>query len=115
MRVWTSMNSEYFHTLVAFNLLIGPSYEFGGPLGVSAMMIGFPILMYYCWICLRFYNGALVHPESFGDVGAFLGRMWVHVREVLRTIFSARTLADISIGRVSYLARFSNLHWLNHL
>ena len=26
-------------------------YEFGGPIGVTAMMLGFPALMYYMWIC----------------------------------------------------------------
>jgi hypothetical protein len=59
-----------------------PSYEFGGPWGVTAMMIGFPILMYYLWICLWFYDGALVTPTSIDDIVPFLQRMWVHVRDV---------------------------------
>ncbi|CUA70663.1 delta24(24(1))-sterol reductase [Rhizoctonia solani] len=54
-------------------------YEFGGPSGVAAMMVFFPLMMYYFWICLRFYNGSLVHPESFRDIGPFLGRMWTHI------------------------------------
>ncbi|CAG8547896.1 8142_t:CDS:2 [Paraglomus brasilianum] len=37
-------------------------FEFGGPLGVTAMMIGFPPLMYYLWGCLNFYGGAIVSP-----------------------------------------------------
>jgi delta24(24(1))-sterol reductase len=32
-------------------------FEFGGSLGVSAMMIGFPLLMYYMWIGATFYSG----------------------------------------------------------
>lgn len=54
------------------------TYEFGGPLGVTAMMLGFPVLMYYFWICLWYYDGALVHPTSLADVGPFLHRMWAH-------------------------------------
>lgn len=46
------------------------------------MMIGFPILMYYLWICLWFYDGKLVHPTSIDDIGPFLSRMWEHVRKV---------------------------------
>lgn len=36
-------------------------YEFGGPVGVTAMMIGFPALFYYLYACLFFYDG------KFGD------------------------------------------------
>ncbi|KAI5194245.1 sterol reductase/lamin B receptor [Aureobasidium subglaciale] len=31
--------------------------EFGGAIGVSGMMIGFPLLMYYMWIGATFYSG----------------------------------------------------------
>ncbi|CAJ0645924.1 5360_t:CDS:2 [Entrophospora sp. SA101] len=37
-------------------------FEFGGPWGVTAMMIGFPILMYYLWGCLQFNRGRLESP-----------------------------------------------------
>jgi delta24(24(1))-sterol reductase len=57
-------------------------YEFGGPWGVTAMMTGFPILMYYLWICLWFYDGQLVRPSSLDDIQPFLQRMWAHVRDV---------------------------------
>jgi delta24(24(1))-sterol reductase len=33
--------------------------EFGGAVGVSCMMIGFPLLMYYMWIGATFYSGHL--------------------------------------------------------
>lgn len=46
------------------------------------MMIGFPILMYYLWICLWFYDGQLVGPSSVDDIQPFLQRMWAHVRDV---------------------------------
>ncbi|KAK3044372.1 hypothetical protein LTS18_001454, partial [Coniosporium uncinatum] len=32
-------------------------FEFGGPLGVTALMIGFPALMYYMWIGATYYDG----------------------------------------------------------
>ena len=58
------------------------SYEFGGPWGVLAIMTGFPVLMYYLWICLVFYDGQLVHPTSVDDIKPFLWRMWEHIRVV---------------------------------
>ncbi len=45
-------------------------------------MTGFPVLMYYLWICLWFYDGKLVHPTSVEDFKPFLLRMWDHVRVV---------------------------------
>ncbi|KAL1747629.1 ergosterol biosynthesis ERG4/ERG24 [Schizophyllum fasciatum] len=57
------------------------TYEFGGPWGVFALMTGFPLLMYYLWICLWFYDGKLVHPTSVNDIlPFFLQRMWTHIR-----------------------------------
>lgn len=47
------------------------------------MMIGFPILMYYLWICLWFYDGQLTHPKSVDDIVPFLERMWMHVKTVI--------------------------------
>ncbi|OJJ50224.1 hypothetical protein ASPZODRAFT_110438 [Penicilliopsis zonata CBS 506.65] len=38
-------------------------FEFGGPLGVSLVMLGFPILMYYMYIGATIYNGHLPLPE----------------------------------------------------
>ncbi|KZP01435.1 ERG4/ERG24 ergosterol biosynthesis protein [Calocera viscosa TUFC12733] len=57
------------------------SWEFGGPPGVTAMIFGFPVLMYYLWICLSFYGGQMAHPESVDDIVPFLGRMWEHVKQ----------------------------------
>ncbi|KAA8647839.1 hypothetical protein EYZ11_003622 [Aspergillus tanneri] len=36
--------------------------EFGGSLGTLALMIGFPLLMYYMWIGTTYYNGKLPLP-----------------------------------------------------
>ncbi|OWZ69186.1 hypothetical protein AYX15_00036 [Cryptococcus neoformans] len=54
-------------------------YEFGGPVGVLAMMLGFPLLMYYLWICLWYYQGSFVYPTSVDDIGPFFHRMWEHI------------------------------------
>jgi hypothetical protein len=45
-------------------------------------MTGFPTLMYYLWICLVFYDGQLVFPNSTDDIVPFFGRMWEHIRVV---------------------------------
>ena len=39
-------------------------FEFGGSWGVSAMMIGFPILMWYMWIGATYYDGHLPLPQQ---------------------------------------------------
>ena len=41
-------------------------FEFGGSWGVSAMMIGFPLLMWYMWIGATYYDGHLPLPKK-GD------------------------------------------------
>lgn len=33
-------------------------YEFGGPVGVIGMMTFFPLLFYYLYVCLYFYDGS---------------------------------------------------------
>ena len=53
--------------------------EFGGPWSVVGIMTASHVILYYLWIAWRYYGGALVHPESVSDLGAFLGRMWEHV------------------------------------
>jgi Delta24(24(1))-sterol reductase len=39
-------------------------YEFGGPIGVTAMMIGFPILMWYMWLGATYYDGHFPQPRE---------------------------------------------------
>jgi delta24(24(1))-sterol reductase len=56
--------------------------EFGGPLGCLCIMLLSPVLMYYFWACLEYYQGALQYPGSQGvpeGLVEFLGRMWDHI------------------------------------
>jgi delta24(24(1))-sterol reductase len=39
------------------------------------------LMLDYLWICLWFYQGALVHPTSISDTLPFLHRMWDHAVE----------------------------------
>ena len=50
-------------------------FEFGGPLGVSAMMVGFPLLMYYMWIGATFYNGKFPLPTQDQSIREFLSHL----------------------------------------
>ncbi|KAJ2304929.1 C-24(28) sterol reductase, partial [Coemansia sp. RSA 2706] len=50
-------------------------YEFGGPVGAAAMMVGFPVLMAYQFLCVYDNNGHFLGPSSLGDTGAWIGRM----------------------------------------
>ena len=82
---WTNMTRNYSFASGCFNMLTERStysFEFGGPWGVTAMMVGFPMLMYYLWICLWFYDGQLVFPKSVDGIHPFLHEMWTHVRDV---------------------------------
>ncbi|KAJ9156618.1 Delta(24(24(1)))-sterol reductase [Pleurostoma richardsiae] len=50
-------------------------FEFGGSFGVLAMMIGFPILMWYMWIGATYYNGKFptrAPGQSWEDFGKHL-------------------------------------------
>ncbi|ANZ75145.1 BA75_03259T0 [Komagataella pastoris] len=51
-------------------------YDFGGPIGVTAMMLGFPLLMYYMWISAEFYHGALAWPEPDQSWPQFLAHLY---------------------------------------
>jgi Delta24(24(1))-sterol reductase len=48
-----------------------PHFEFGGTPGVTAMMIGFPLLMYYMWIGATYYNGKPPLPQKGESMGHF--------------------------------------------
>lgn len=39
-------------------------FEFGGSFGVLAIMIGFPLLMYYMWIGATYFDGKAPTPDS---------------------------------------------------
>ncbi|QPG95463.1 hypothetical protein C2857_000759 [Epichloe festucae Fl1] len=53
-------------------------FEFGGSLGTLALMIGFPLLMWYMWIGAIYYNGKLPLPEE-GETWLAFGRHLAHV------------------------------------
>lgn len=56
-------------------------YEFGGPVGVCAMMIGFPCLMYYFWVCLEYHQGRLIHPSSLTQVKPWIvNEIWNKIK-----------------------------------
>ncbi|KAI9684706.1 MAG: C-24(28) sterol reductase [Trizodia sp. TS-e1964] len=47
-------------------------FEFGGSLGVTVMMVGFPLLMWYMWIGATYYDGHLPLPEEAQSIQDFL-------------------------------------------
>ncbi|SCU87484.1 LAMI_0D06238g1_1 [Lachancea mirantina] len=51
-------------------------YEFGGKLGVVGMMIGFPLLMWYMWICAEFYHGTIALPAEGQSWPQFVGHLY---------------------------------------
>ena len=60
----TSLSSaqEQEHKIMSSDASKVVDYEFGGPWGVSALMIGFPLLMSYLYICLATNHGHLENP-----------------------------------------------------
>ncbi|KAK5201536.1 C-24(28) sterol reductase [Cryomyces antarcticus] len=55
-----------------------PHFEFGGSWGVSAMMIGFPLLMWYMWIGATYYDGKFPTPapgQSYAEFVKSMGRL----------------------------------------
>jgi Delta24(24(1))-sterol reductase len=56
-------------------------YEFGGPAGVTAMMLGFPILMWYMWLGATYYEGKFPAPRNGQTFGEF-------VREALYLVYT---------------------------
>ncbi|EON66310.1 hypothetical protein W97_05703 [Coniosporium apollinis CBS 100218] len=55
-----------------------PHFEFGGSLGVLAMMLGFPVLMWYMWIGATYYDGRLPWPAPDQPLSDF-GKQLVHL------------------------------------
>ncbi len=54
--------------------------EFGGPVGMTAMMVGFPLLMYFMWIGTVFYDGRIPRPAKDESFIAFLEHLWLLVK-----------------------------------
>ena len=57
----TGTTAEGARKEIAWDSKVIPN-EFGGPLGVSALMVGFPILMVYLYLCLAMNYGRLENP-----------------------------------------------------
>ncbi|CAB4256737.1 similar to Saccharomyces cerevisiae YGL012W ERG4 C-24(28) sterol reductase, catalyzes the final step in ergosterol biosynthesis [Maudiozyma barnettii] len=51
-------------------------YEFGGVPGVIGMLIGFPALMYYMWICAEFYDGQIALPKANETWSHFISTLY---------------------------------------
>jgi hypothetical protein len=58
-------------------------FAFGGSFGSGAMMLFFPILMYYLWICSTFYGGSLQIKKNSETWLAFADRLVALVVKVL--------------------------------
>lgn len=56
-------------------------FDFGGSFGVTAMMIGFPLLMYYMWIGATYYDGKFPARESGQSFLDFAKQMGNYVYE----------------------------------
>ncbi|RYN16431.1 Delta(24(24(1)))-sterol reductase [Alternaria tenuissima] len=54
--------------------------EFGGPLGMLAMMLGFPLLMYFMWAGAVFYDGQIPRPAQNESFAAFAQHLWFLIR-----------------------------------
>lgn len=50
-------------------------FEFGGTPGVLALMIGFPLLMYYMWIGATYFDGQAPLPDSGESILDFVKRL----------------------------------------
>ncbi|KAI1341402.1 ergosterol biosynthesis ERG4/ERG24 family-domain-containing protein [Xylariaceae sp. FL0016] len=51
-------------------------FEFGGSFGALALMIGFPVLMWYMWIGSTYYDGKLPLPAEGQSLSEFASHMW---------------------------------------
>lgn len=66
-------------------------WEFGGPWGVVGIMAFSHFLIYYCWICLTYYEGGVAYPSSISDVIPFIKRMGSHIVEgASPTVFACK-------------------------
>ncbi|KAI9834476.1 MAG: C-24(28) sterol reductase [Phylliscum demangeonii] len=56
-------------------------FEFGGSVGVTLMMAGFPLLMWYMWIGATYYDGHWPRPAPGQAPAAFVAHLGRLVRE----------------------------------
>jgi len=53
-------------------------FEFGGSFGAAALMVGFPLLMWYMWIGATYYDGQFPTTDagqSWGDFARHLAHL----------------------------------------
>ncbi|KAA1076030.1 C-24(28) sterol reductase [Puccinia graminis f. sp. tritici] len=69
-------------------------YEFGGPWGSLGLMILFPCLMYYFFICLWCYDGQLSRPDSLHptEIIRWSSEFWKLIKLHTRPTWSATYL-----------------------
>ncbi|OLL26063.1 Delta(24(24(1)))-sterol reductase [Neolecta irregularis DAH-3] len=56
-------------------------FEFGGPWGCAALMVTFPMLMYYLWISAAVYRGSFARPYSDESLLTFARRLIGYVSQ----------------------------------
>lgn len=78
-------------------------FEFGGTVGTASMMIFFPMLMYYLWICSTFYGGSLQFKRSSETWLAFADRMVAHVTKVALPFSRLTTGSVTNAERMDFL------------
>ncbi|KAF2202573.1 C-24(28) sterol reductase [Delitschia confertaspora ATCC 74209] len=59
-------------TKLEFNDGASDELEFGGSLGATALIIGFPLLMWYMWIGATYYDGQVPLPNSTETLPEFI-------------------------------------------
>ncbi|KAG0176800.1 hypothetical protein DFQ29_005609 [Apophysomyces sp. BC1021] len=77
-------------------------YEFGGPVGVCALMMFFPCLMYYFWVCLEYHQGKLIYPNALtvNAISEFISQnLW---DKVISGAFPTLTAVKIYMGYVVF-------------
>lgn len=72
--------------------------EFGGALGAFGIILFSHIVIYYFWICIRFYGGALQYPAHLSDFEGF----WSRMRHGLETVYPTWTAFYIYGGFVLF-------------
>jgi delta24(24(1))-sterol reductase len=89
--------------------------EFGGAAGAVAIMVFSHLLVYYLWISITYYRGAVVHPDSLGDVWPFLQRMAGHVAAGAAPTGRAAAIYFGFLAFQLFLARFMPGVWVKGL
>ncbi|CCE63555.1 hypothetical protein TPHA_0F00690 [Tetrapisispora phaffii CBS 4417] len=78
-------------------------YEFGGIPGVIGMVVGFPLLMYYMWICAEFYRGRVELPMAGESWLQFIHRLYtVGVAHATPTLYSWSIFLSFWIAQIVF-------------